>query len=174
MFPDVRETYIRSTLIQILFYSFCYLVLSPIETLYGGGGMVFKRVSSRLWRHGNTCRSPHPNRVHGNGNTGLHEVRIQSPLLNIIKRNWVFLSQFFKTLLILTYSSKCNTLTITVVIFFLRELKHKVKLPNVHARIAIHTGDIVTAVLGARHWKYDLLGDDVIRAKHLLERAHNG
>lgn len=90
------KTYIRSTLIKILFYSFCYLVLSPIETLYGGGGMVFKRVSSRLWRHGNTCRSPHPNRIHSNGNTGLHEVRMQSPLLNIIKINWVIF--FFKTL----------------------------------------------------------------------------
>ncbi|XP_052688522.1 adenylate cyclase type 8-like isoform X1 [Crassostrea angulata] len=64
--------------------------------------------------------------------------------------------------------------TAMAILDYMKELKHKVKLPNVHARIAIHTGDIVTAVLGARHWKYDLLGDDVIRAKHLLERAHNG
>uniref|UniRef100_K1QSM2 adenylate cyclase n=1 Tax=Magallana gigas TaxID=29159 RepID=K1QSM2_MAGGI len=64
--------------------------------------------------------------------------------------------------------------TAMAILDYMKELKNKVKLPNVHARIAIHTGDIMTAVLGARHWKYDLLGDDVIRAKHLLERAHNG
>lgn len=73
-----------------------------------------------------------------------------------------------------TYTAKCNAFTVTFVIFYYRELKHKIKLPNVHVRIAVHTGDIVTAVLGARHWKYDLLGEDVIRAKHLLGRAHNG
>lgn len=122
---------------------------------------------------------------------GAMETRVDHPILTVYTAMaildymkfvcslpfWILLKwieYFFSSKrLILTYS-KCNALTITFVIFFLRELKNKVKLPNVHARIAIHTGDIVTAVLGARHWKYDLLGDDVIRAKHLLERAHNG
>ena len=48
------------------------------------------------------------------------------------------------------------------------------KLPHVHLRIAVHTGDVVTAVLGTRHWRYDLLGDDVIKTKELLKDAHNG
>lgn len=143
-----------------------------IETLYGGGGLVFKRVPSSLWRHGNTCRPPYLNRIHSNGNTGLHQVRMQSPVLNIMKKI-VFLTTSDKTFL-KTYTAKYNAFTVTFFIFYYRELKHKIKLPNVHVRIAVHTGDIVTAVLGARHWKYDLLGEDVIRAKHLLGRAHNG
>ncbi|XP_078334027.1 adenylate cyclase type 8-like [Crassostrea virginica] len=57
---------------------------------------------------------------------------------------------------------------------YMKELKHKVKLPHVHLRIAVHTGDVVTEVLGTRHWRYDLLGDDVIKTKELLKDAHNG
>lgn len=145
-----------------------------IETLYGGGGLVFKRVPISLWRHGNTCRPPYLNRIHSNGNTGLHQVRMQSHVLNIMKKI-VFLTKFRQNVFKNLHSQiKYNAFMVTFVIFYYRELKHKIKLPNVHVRIAVHTGDIVTAVLGARHWKYDLLGEDVIRAKHLLGRAHNG
>ncbi|XP_062612231.1 adenylate cyclase type 6-like [Saccostrea cucullata] len=57
---------------------------------------------------------------------------------------------------------------------YFRELKQKVKIPNVHLKIAVHTGDISTAVLGTRNWKYNLLGNDVIKAKALLKQTQNG
>lgn len=76
--------------------------------------------------------------------------------------------------LILIYLFKCNMLMIIVVIFFLREFKYKVKFLNVYVWIVIYMGDIVIVVLGVRYWKYDFLGDDVIRVKYLLERVYNG
>lgn len=76
--------------------------------------------------------------------------------------------------LILIYLFKCNVLMIIFVIFFLREFKNKVKFLNVYVCIVIYMGDIVIVVLGVRYWKYDFLGDDVIRVKYLLERVYNG
>lgn len=63
---------------------------------------------------------------------------------------------------------------IIFVIFFLREFKNKVKFLNVYVCIVIYMGDIMIVVLGVRYWKYDFLGDDVIRVKYLLERVYNG
>lgn len=76
--------------------------------------------------------------------------------------------------LILINLFKFNVVMIIFVIFFLREFKYKVKFLNVYVWIVIYMGDIVIVVLGVRYWKYDFLGDDVIRVKYLLERVYNG
>lgn len=76
--------------------------------------------------------------------------------------------------LILINLFKFNVVMIIFVIFFLREFKNKVKFLNVYVWIVIYMGDIVIVVLGVRYWKYDFLGDDVIRVKYLLERVYNG
>jgi len=51
-----------------------------------------------------------------------------------------------------------------IIVRFIREATET----SVHLRVGVHTGRVISGVVGLRRWKYDIWSEDVELAQHIL------